>query len=122
MLSDNVPWATVMIGGLVLISAGVGGAVVIWGDDGALTFEKYLDLLKNFAIAVGILGVGRGIVAHGKKTAEAAMLDDNALLAAGPAGDDWRDGESAAYAGGEEALSADSFDEQLAGTGNGRYR
>ena len=111
-LSDSAPWATLLVGGLVLIAAGVGGAVVIWGKDGALTFSEYLDLLKNFAIAVGILGIGRGIVSYGKKTAEGASLSDRSLLAIGPPSDEWRttaagDGQGAMG----EPLSAEAFEE-----------
>ena len=95
-VSNAVPWATLMIGALVLIAAGVGGAVVIWGHDGALSFDKYLDLLKNFALAVGILGVGRGIVSYGRSAAEASKLSDTSLLSTGPPTDEWRSSLNAA--------------------------
>ena len=54
--------ATILMAVIVVIVAGVGGAVVIWGD-GALSFAEYVDTLKNLAIGVGVLGVGRGIMA-----------------------------------------------------------
>jgi hypothetical protein len=87
--SDKLPWATIMLGVLVAIAA-IAGAVVVVVHGESLSFEKYLDLLKNFAIAVGILGVGRGIVAAGKSHAEAKTLDDQSLLAAVPSADEWR--------------------------------
>jgi hypothetical protein len=89
-LSDSVPWATIMTAGLVLIAAVAGAGVVIWGDPGALSFEEYLDLLKNFAIAVGVLGIGRGIVSFGKSSAVAKGLSDESLLTSGPIEDAWR--------------------------------
>ena len=69
MNQDNLnefPWATATMVVLVFIAAVVGGAVVIWGPSGALTFAQYLNALRDFAIAVGILAVGRGIRASGK--------------------------------------------------------
>jgi hypothetical protein len=90
ILNDSVPWATIMTAGLVLIAAAAGAGVVIWGDPGALSFEQYLDLLKNFAIAVGILGIGRGIVSYGKNAAAAKTLSDESLIESGPIEDAWR--------------------------------
>jgi hypothetical protein len=91
ILNDSVPWATLMTAGLVLIAAVAGAGVVIWGEDGALSFQQYLDLLKNFAIAVGVLGIGRGIVSYGKNTAAAKMLTDESLVSSGPIEDAWRE-------------------------------
>jgi hypothetical protein len=88
-LNDRLPWATIMLGILVGIAA-IAGAVVVIVHGESLSFEKYLDLLKNFAIAVGILGVGRGIVAHGTATAQASTLNDSSLLDTGPQTDEWR--------------------------------
>jgi hypothetical protein len=82
--NDSMPWATILAGILVVVAAGVGGAVVIWGKPGALSFEQYLDLMKNFAIAVGILGIGRGIASFGKQNAQATMLSDTSVLKAAP--------------------------------------
>jgi len=79
-LNDSRPWATIIIGALTLIVAGVGGGIVLWGKPGALSFHQYLDELQRFAIAVGILGIGRGIVAHGKQTAQASQTTDAAML------------------------------------------
>jgi hypothetical protein len=72
VVNDRRPWMTITLMALVLMVTAVGGAVVIWGNEGALSFERYLDLLKDFAIAVGILGVGRGIVSYGRSQAETA--------------------------------------------------
>lgn len=83
VLNENTAWATIIMGILVVIASAVGGAVVIWGPPGALSFETYLGLLKDFAIAVGILGVGRGIASFGKQSAQATILTDTAT-AAGP--------------------------------------
>lgn len=43
------------------IVAVVGGALVLFGEAGSLSFEEYLDNLTKFALAVGILGAGRAI-------------------------------------------------------------
>ncbi len=74
-LNDSMPWATIMMGALVAIAA-VAGAVVVIVHPSALNFQQYLDILKNFAIAVGIVGVGRGIASYGKQTKSAALLGD----------------------------------------------
>jgi hypothetical protein len=89
-LNDTLPWATIIMGALVLIAAAVGGAVVIWGKPGALSFQEYLNMLKTFAVAVGILGVGRGIASYGRQSSQASMLDDTSLSAIGPPSDTWR--------------------------------
>lgn len=57
---NEFPWTTAIIAVIALIVVVVGGAVVIWGD-GALSYEDYLDNLVKFGVAVGLLGVGRGI-------------------------------------------------------------
>jgi hypothetical protein len=90
ILDDTKPWATLMIGLLVVIVAAVGGAVVLFGDEGALSFEAYLSTIKDFAIAVGILGVGRGIVSYGKNVGAAKSLSDTELALSMPANDSWR--------------------------------
>lgn len=60
-MKEEFPWATVCMVILLLIAAVVGGAVVIWGDNGALSFEQYLNDLGRFAIGLGLLGIGRGV-------------------------------------------------------------
>jgi hypothetical protein len=61
------PWATAALIFLTLVAALVGGAVVIWGDPGALSFKEYLDDLEKFAVAVGVLGIGRGVRSAAKE-------------------------------------------------------
>jgi hypothetical protein len=51
--------ATVLVVGLVLIAA-AGGAVAV--AVGKYSYPQYLDDLKTFAIASGLLGVGRGVM------------------------------------------------------------
>lgn len=66
---NEFPWATAMIFIVGVVVVLVGGAVVIWGTPGTLSFNDYLNDLKNFAVAVGLLGIGRGIRAHSKLAA-----------------------------------------------------
>jgi hypothetical protein len=63
VLTKSISWATITLITLVAIAAIVGGAVVIWGPSGALSFQQYLDDLEKFAVAVGLLGIGRGVKA-----------------------------------------------------------
>jgi hypothetical protein len=79
MLSKSISWATVLTVILVAIAALVGGAVVIWGPAGALSFQQYLDDLQKFAVAVGLLAIGRGVKAG---------LENHALLSAPLSGGD----------------------------------
>lgn len=58
ILTDSLPWATIGLYVLTALYAVVGGIEVIRGQ---LDFEKYGTLLAGFAVAFGILGVGRGI-------------------------------------------------------------
>lgn len=63
MFDADKPWMTIsmlIIGAMIVL---VGGVVVIMGN---MTFDEYLDHLKEFAIAVGLLGVGRGIASNRK--------------------------------------------------------
>jgi hypothetical protein len=87
-LNDSMPWATIMMAVLVGIAA-IAGAVVVIVHPSSLDFQQYLDILKNFAIAVGIVGVGRGIASYGKQAKSAALLGDASLVpqAAVPAAD-----------------------------------
>ena len=78
-LNDSMPWATIMMAVLVGIAA-IAGAVVVIVHPSSLQFQQYLDILKNFAIAVGIVGVGRGIASYGKQTKSAALLGDAGLV------------------------------------------
>jgi hypothetical protein len=84
-LNDSMPWATIMTAILVAIAA-IAGAVVVIRNPDSLSFQQYLDILKSFAIAVGIVGIGRGIASYGKQTAAATMLSDpNLVQPAAPA-------------------------------------
>jgi hypothetical protein len=58
---NEFPWATFTVVFVTFVASVVGAGVVIWGDEGALSFEQYLDLLTKFAIGNGILAVGRGV-------------------------------------------------------------
>jgi hypothetical protein len=78
-LNDSMPWATIMTAILVSIAA-IAGAVVVIRNPDSLSFQQYLDILKSFAIAVGIVGIGRGIASYGKQTAAATMLSDQNLV------------------------------------------
>jgi heme A synthase len=63
---NEFPWSTACIVILTILAALVGGAVVIWGEPGALSFEDYLKSMAMFAGALGLLGIGRGIRANAK--------------------------------------------------------
>lgn len=63
---NEFPWATVTIVLLTLVAALTGAAVVIWGDPGTLSFESYLKYMGEYALALGLLGIGRGIRANGR--------------------------------------------------------
>jgi hypothetical protein len=78
-LNDAKPWATIMMVVLVGIAAIAGAVVVIFNGD-KLSFQQYLDTLKNFAIAVGIIGIGRGIASAGKQVKTAALMRDDSLV------------------------------------------
>lgn len=58
---NDLPVATYIIAGLTAIVAVVGGIVTITSP-GTLSFKEYLDAISGFAIGVGILAVGRGIL------------------------------------------------------------
>lgn len=61
MNANEFPWATFTMVVLVIVAAITGACVVIWGNPGALNFKDYIQYLSEFAGAVGLLGVGRGI-------------------------------------------------------------
>ena len=66
MPNDEFPWATFCIVFLTVVAAAVGGAVVIWGKPGVLSFQEYLKYMSGYAAALGLLGIGRGIRASSK--------------------------------------------------------
>lgn len=59
--ATEFPWATAIMAVIAIVIVIVGGAVVIWGEPGTLSFQDYLNDLEKFGVAVGLLGVGRGI-------------------------------------------------------------
>lgn len=66
---NEFPWATVTVVVLTVIAAAAGAAVVIWGNPGTLSFANYLKYMGEYAAGLGLLGIGRGVRAHGKLTA-----------------------------------------------------
>lgn len=50
---------------LVVIVALAGGVIVVVQPK-TLTFPQYLDKMKEFAVALGLLGIGRGLPAAAK--------------------------------------------------------
>ncbi len=58
---DAKPVMTILMVAVALIVVGVGGVKVIVDADG-YSFAAYLDDLKTFAIGVGALGIGRGLL------------------------------------------------------------
>lgn len=81
MFNRDFPWATFGVLGLTSIIAIVGGAVVIWGHPGALSFNEYVDAMWKFALAAGVLGVGRGVKSGLENgSAASSQLSDVSLL------------------------------------------
>jgi hypothetical protein len=85
MFNNDFPWATAGVWLLTIIFAVVGGAVVVWGDPGALSFESYIKVMGAFVASHAVLGLGRGFVAGKKAEAQAHMatsgvISDEALL------------------------------------------
>lgn len=58
---DGAPWMTIAMLVIALIVVGVGGVSVLTNH---LSYELYLKTLKDFALGVGLLGVGRGLAAR----------------------------------------------------------
>lgn len=63
---NEFPWATACVVFLTILAAVTGAAVVIWGDPGTLSFENYLKYMGEYALALGVLGIGRGIRSSAK--------------------------------------------------------
>lgn len=81
MFNRELPWATIGVLGLTGVIAVVGGAVVIWGHPGALSFDSYVNAMWKFALAAGVLGVGRGVKAGlENSSASSTQLSDVSLL------------------------------------------
>lgn len=49
---------------VLILVALIGGAVVIWGDPGSLSFQDYLNALWKFAAAIAGATIGNGLLAH----------------------------------------------------------
>jgi hypothetical protein len=64
LMKDTLPWATIFAGVVLLIVAGVGGAVVII-NPATLAFDDYVKALSDLAVGVGLVAVGRGITKAG---------------------------------------------------------
>jgi hypothetical protein len=65
MASARPNAATIMVGIVLVIVAGVGGAVTIL-QPSTLSFGEYVDALKTLVLGVGILAVGRGLASAGR--------------------------------------------------------
>lgn len=57
-VTDHFPWMTISIMVIAIIIVIIGGIAVLTNN---LSFETYLDDLEKFGIAVGLVGIGRGI-------------------------------------------------------------
>ena len=62
---DNANAATIMVGIVLVIVAGIGGVITIV-EPSTLSFKDYVDALEKIIIGIGILGVGRGLAAAGR--------------------------------------------------------
>lgn len=68
MNANEFPWATVTAC-VITIAAAVAGGIVVIVHPETLNFQNYLDYMGKFVIGIGLLGIGRGVRAHGKMTA-----------------------------------------------------
>jgi hypothetical protein len=59
------PLTTFLIAFVGLVAI-IGGVVVIVHPE-TLNFERYLNDLEKFALALGVVGVGKGIASSGRK-------------------------------------------------------
>lgn len=66
---DKLPWGTILGGLIVLIGAGIGGAITIIEPE-TLSFSDYVSSLGELAIGVGLVTVGRGAAKAGKHIAK----------------------------------------------------
>jgi hypothetical protein len=62
---DKANAATIMVGIVLVIVAGIGG-VITAVHPSTLSFKDYVDALEKIIIGIGILGVGRGLSSAGK--------------------------------------------------------
>jgi len=66
---DKLPWGTIIGGVIVLIVAGIGGAITII-EPKTLSFSAYVSSLSDLAVGVGLVTVGRGAAKAGKHIAK----------------------------------------------------
>lgn len=64
-LNDSFPWMTFAILIIAIIVVIIGGIAVITNN---LQFQTYLDDLEKFAVGVGLVGIGRGVLKNGIPT------------------------------------------------------
>lgn len=57
--------ATIMVGVVLVIVAGIGGVITII-EPSTLSFKDYVDALEKMVVGIGILGVGRGVASAGR--------------------------------------------------------
>jgi choline-glycine betaine transporter len=62
---EQLPWATLFAGLLLIIVAVIGGVVVIV-EPKTLSFGDYSNDLSKLAVGIGLVAVGRGVTAAGK--------------------------------------------------------
>jgi hypothetical protein len=62
---DTANAATIMVGIVLVVVAGVGGIVTVVEPD-TLSFKDYVDALEKLVVGIGILGVGRGLASAGR--------------------------------------------------------
>lgn len=62
---DKTNAATVMVGIVLVIVAGIGGVITIV-QPSTLSFKDYVDALEKLVVGIGILGVGRGLASAGR--------------------------------------------------------
>lgn len=62
---DTTNIATLMVGIVVIIVAGIGGIVTIV-EPTTLNFASYVDALEKLIVGVGLLAVGRGVASAGR--------------------------------------------------------
>lgn len=71
-LNDN-PITALMFAVFVIVAL-VGGVLLIVGQT-AMTYEDYQNSLAKFAVAIGVLGVGKGLHSAGKAVAGQGDLE-----------------------------------------------
>jgi hypothetical protein len=57
---DDNPVTAAMFALLFLV-AGVGGVLIIFDQAGSMSYEDYTNILTKMALALGLLGIGKGV-------------------------------------------------------------